>query len=84
MLMGAISRGGSRIGRTAGVVGFLNAGAGDGTASLAGREVIGYAGVANAGDEDGMGSCAVFAVLNRGAGARGVSTESRSPILEIE
>ena len=76
--------GGSRIGRTAGLVGFLNAGGGGRTASLAGREAIGYAGVANAGDEDGMGSCAVFAVLNRGAGARGISTESRSPMLKIK
>ncbi len=76
--------GGSRIGSTAGVVGFLNAGGGGRIASLAGREAIGYAGVANAGDDDGMASCAVFAVLNRGAGARGVSIESRSSMLRIE
>ncbi len=73
--------GGSRTGSMAGVVGFLNAGAGARIPSLAGREAIGYAGVANAGDEDGM---AVFAVLNRGAGARGVSIESRSSILRVE
>lgn len=76
--------GGSKIGSTAGVAGFLNAVGGGRIASLAGREAIGYAGVANAGDDDGMASRAVFAVLNRGAGARGVPTESRSSMLRIE
>jgi hypothetical protein len=52
-------------------------------ASLAGRETIGYAGVAKAGDEDGMGSFVMFAVLNRGAGALGVWTGSLSSIVQL-
>lgn len=71
----------SRIGRTAGVIGFANTGGGL-IVSLAGREAIGYAGVANAGDEDGMGFVAIFLMLNRGAGACGVATESLSSILK--
>jgi hypothetical protein len=73
--------GGSRMGSTAGVVGFVNAGGGL-FASFAGREAMGYAGVANAGDEDGMGSLVVGGFLNRGAGALGVITESLSSIFE--
>jgi hypothetical protein len=71
------------MGRTAGVAGFVNAGGGL-TASLAGREAIGYAGVANAGEDNGIASFAVFVVLKRGAGGRGVITESRSSILRIK
>lgn len=73
------------MGRTAGVVGFENAGGRGPLAFAAGLDAMGYAGVANAGDEDGMGSFFVLPVLpvgnGRGAGARWVATESRSSMM---
>lgn len=74
--------GGRSTGSTAGVVGFVNAGGGW-FFSPVGRDAMGYAGVAKAGDEDGIGSVVLFVALNRGAGGRGVMTESRSSILRI-
>lgn len=75
------------MGRTAGVIGFVNTGRAL-IPSLTGREAMGYAGVANAGDEDGMGSVVMLLVLNIAAGAGvvadadtlGVTIESRSSI----
>lgn len=75
------------MGRTAGVNGFVKTG-GALTPSLAGREAMGYAGVANAGDEDGMGSVFMLFFLNMaagagtGAGGFGVVIDTRSSMMK--
>lgn len=68
------------MGRTAGVAGFVNVGGGLIT-FLAGLDAMGHAGVAKAGDEDGIGSAVVFALWGSGTGTRAVIIGSRSSIL---
>ena len=71
----------SRTGRTAGFAGFVNPGKGL-FFCLAGLDTTGYAGVAKAGDEDGIGSVVAFALVSSGTGARGVIIGSRSSIVK--